>query len=412
MYFLYNIAIFAASFSLKILAFFNPKIKLFVDGRKDTFSYLEQGIVKDDRIVWFHCASLGEFEQGRPLIEALKTKFPKHKIVLSFFSPSGYEVRKKYSHADLICYLPLDSRAKVKQFLDLVNPEMAIFVKYEFWPNYLRELKRRKIPTILISGIFRKGQTFFKSYGGWMRRSLNSFEHFFVQNAASKDLLNSIDIDHVTISGDTRFDRVYTILSQDNTIAGLDQFIGAAGVLVAGSTWPQDDRMLANYVNEQAAGNQKLIIAPHVIDAPNIDRLEKLFRVKTHRYSKGFDSEVATAQVLIVDTIGLLTKLYSYGAIAYVGGGFKTGLHNVLEPATFGIPILIGPQYQKFKEAQDLVQLGGCLVVTNQEELNNRIKTLFNQQNTVEEVGLISKNYVKNNLGATDQILNYLEKRL
>ncbi len=412
MYFLYDIAIFAAAISLKIFAFFNPKIKLFVEGRKATFNYLEQGIDKSDRIVWFHCASLGEFEQGRPLIEALKNTYPKHKILLSFFSPSGYEVRKNYSHADLICYLPLDSKVKVKQFLNLVNPEMAIFVKYEFWPNYLNELKRRKIATILISGIFRKEQLFFKPYGAWMRKSLKGFEHFFVQNTASKDLLNSININNVTINGDTRFDRVYAILNQDNTIDGLDQFIGAARVLVAGSTWPQDDRILANYVNEHTAADEKFIIVPHVIDAQNIDRLEKLFRVKTHRYSKGLNGDLESAQVLIVDSIGLLTKLYSYGAIAYVGGGFKTGLHNVLEPATFGVPILIGPLYQKFKEAQDLVRLGGCLVVSDQEELNKQLKTLFKEQSVSEEIGVISKNYVKNNHGATDQILNYLEKRL
>lgn len=381
-------------------------------GRKNTFAHLEQHLSQSDRVLWFHCASLGEFEQGRPLIEKIKNQHPQFTVVLSFFSPSGYEVQKDYKYADIICYLPLDSQSNAKRFLDLVKPEIAVFVKYEFWPNFLKALRERQIKTLLISGIFRKEQLFFKGYGTWMRKSLKSFDHFFVQNDQSKKLLNNIGFENVTISGDTRFDRVYAILNQENDLEGLENFTKNAKILVAGSTWPEDEKLLVNYVNFLADKNEKFIIAPHLVDSANIDRLARLFKVKTRRYSKVSITELPEVQVLIIDSIGLLTKLYSYATIAYVGGAFKTGLHNVLEPATFGVPILIGPQYTKFEEAKELVALGACIVVSNQAELNQELKTLYLDQNWATKKGTISKNFVKNKIGATNLVLKYLESSL
>jgi len=408
-YFFYNSFVILIGWLLKPIAFFNKKISFFIAGRKETFNKLSS-IKKTDKVIWFHCASLGEFEQGRPIIENLKSQFPISKdlkIVVTFFSPSGYEVRKNYEFADVVCYLPLDTKKNAKRFLDIINPEMAVFVKYEFWPNILKELNNREINTILVSGIFRKDQKFFKKgfISNFMKNSLQTFNHFFVQDENSKNLLNSIDINNVTISGDTRFDRVYEITKQDNTIDFIANFVQNKHILVAGSTWKKDEELLVDYINNQASNNEKFIIAPHNIK--NINELKDQFTKDVTLYSDKEKND--NAQVFIVDTIGILTKIYSYADVAYIGGGFEKGIHNILEPATFGVPIIIGPKYKKFNEAVELVNLKGCFVVNNNSELFS-ILDEFKKPDFINNTKIITNNYVINNLGATQCILSYIKK--
>lgn len=411
MYFLYDILILVAGFLLKIAAYFNKKIKLFIDGRKQTFFKLQQAISETDEVIWMHCASLGEFEQGRPIIEELKIKFPTKKVVLTFFSPSGYEVRKNYEYADVVCYLPLDSKQNAKRFLQLVHPQLAIFVKYEFWPNLLKGLKIGHIETLLISGIFRENQSFFNWYGGWIRNSLTTFSHFFVQDENSKQLLRSIDFNNVTVSGDTRFDRVFEITHQNNKLPFIAEFIDNKYTLVAGSTWKEDETMLVDYINNKASENEKFIIAPHNINAKVIAELKNSISKKVVLFSEKGANTLSNNQVFIIDTVGILTKIYSYATIAYVGGGFtKTGVHNVLEPATFGVPILIGPNYHKFNEAIDLVKNKACFAVDNSKELSLHLEQFFQSNEMRLKTGESAKKYVLDKTGATAKILNYLEK--
>ena len=392
------------------MANFNKKIKLFVDGRKETFSKISE--LKNQKTIWFHVASLGEFEQARPIIEELKNTHSNYKILVTFFSPSGYEVRKNYKLADVICYLPLDSKKNAKQFIETVNPKLAIFVKYEFWPNFLNELKHKEILTILVSGILREKQLFFKSYGGFMRNSLHAFHHFFVQNEASKELLASINFNNVTVAGDTRFDRVSKILEQDNSLDFITQFKDNKYTVVAGSTWPEDEALLINYINNNALENEKFIIAPHNINNEAIVQLKKAFTKKTVLYSDKEHKKLGNYQVLIIDTIGILTKVYASANLAYVGGGLKTGLHNILEPATFGIPVIIGDKFSKFKEAVDLVKIGGCISIQNQKEFTENLLQLRDDKNYRTLTGTINKKYIEDNLGATKQIMNYLKTQL
>ncbi|MDX1828511.1 MAG: glycosyltransferase N-terminal domain-containing protein [Lutibacter sp.] len=410
MYFLYNIAVTIVQFLLKIIAIFNSKISLFVNGRKETLLKLKQAISKNDNVFWFHCASLGEFEQGRPIIERIKIENPKLKIVVTFFSPSGYEVRKNYKIADVVCYLPLDTKKNVQLFLDAIHPEFAFFVKYEFWPNYLKELKKRNIKTLLISGIFRKNQMFFKFYGSWMRKSLKAFTQFFVQEENSKRLLNSINFNNVKVSGDTRFDRVFEITNQNNELKFINEFKNDSKVLVAGSTWKDDEIMLVNYINKEALNNEKFIIAPHNIHSQDIQKLKNEIKKPVVLYSEMKGENLQNFQVFIVDTIGILTKIYSYATVAYVGGGFtKTGVHNVLEPATFGVPIIIGPNFNKFKEAVELVESKSCFVANNSEKLSLHLKKIFLQNEIRELAGNTAKKYVEERTGATAKILKYLK---
>jgi len=410
MFFFYNIVLSLVGFLLKIVAIFNKKINLFVNGRKDTFKRLSTQISKKENVIWFHCASLGEFEQGRPLIENYKSQYPDHKILVTFFSPSGYEIRKNYKFADVVTYLPLDTKANAKKFIEIVNPQLAIFVKYEFWPNILKELKSKDIQTILVSGIFRKNQAFFKWYGGWMKKSLQSFNHFFVQNKTSQELLNSIGFHNSTLSGDTRFDRVFEITKQDNKIAAIENFINNKLTLVAGSTWKKDEKLLLNYINNHANENEKFIIAPHNINHNDIAVLKNSFTKKTLLFSDISTEKIKNDQVLIIDSIGLLTKIYSYANIAYVGGGFGTGIHNILEPATFGTPIFIGPNYQKFNEAKELVNLGTCTVINSSAELNAELKVAFSNNAIRMQKGNLAKDYIISNTGATQRIMQYIEK--
>jgi 3-deoxy-D-manno-octulosonic-acid transferase len=411
MYFIYSTLIFIATFILKIIALFNKKIHLFVEGRKETFPKLKSAISKNDKVIWMHCASLGEFEQGRPLIEKLKEKYPTHKLVLTFFSPSGYEVRKNYKLVDVVCYLPLDSLKNAKDFLTIVHPELAIFVKYEFWPNFLKELKNQQIKTILVSGIFRNNQSFFKWYGSWMRKSLQAFSYFFVQDSNSKKLLNSIHFKNVTVSGDTRFDRVFEITKQNNKLSFIAKFKDNKQTLVAGSTWKEDEDLLVNFINNKASENEKFIIAPHNIKQSDIHNLKNAIIKKTVLFSEMSNKNLNEYQVFIIDTVGILTKIYSYAEIAYVGGGYtKSGVHNILEPATFGVPIIIGPNYQKFNEVIDLVEKKACFTVNNSQKLSVLLTQLFNNKQKRENAGSKALNYVVDKTGATLKILNYLEQ--
>ena len=406
MLFLYNLVVLTTGFFLKIVALFSPKIKLFVDGRKNVFAILEEKIKPEDKTIWFHSASLGEYEQGLPVIEKIKEQYPLHKIIVTFFSPSGYEVRKNNNVADITVYLPLDTKNNAKKFLKLVHPELAFFIKYEFWLNYLKELKKLKTPTYLISGIFRDEQMFFKWYGGFYRKALETFTYFFVQNEDSKLKIESIGFRNVIVSGDTRFDRVNAILDRDNSLEFIETFKNNQPTIVIGSSWPKDEALLIDYINESPE-NIKFVIAPHNIKAEQIENLKSAITKKTVLYSEKENKNLADYNVFIIDTVGLLTKIYSYGTIAYVGGGFgNPGIHNILEPATFGIPIVIGPNYAKFAEAIELVNLGGCMVITNIEELKQTFDRLLSDENFLNKKGGICKSYIQQNKGATNTIIN------
>ncbi|SDX35424.1 3-deoxy-D-manno-octulosonic acid transferase [Flavobacterium degerlachei] len=408
MLFLYNIVIQFTGFLLNFVALFNLKIKLFVEGRKNVFTSLEQKIKATDKTIWFHAASLGEYEQGLPVIEKIKTEYPSHKIVVTFFSPSGYEVRKNNTVADVTVYLPLDTKSNARKFLKIVHPEMAFFIKYEYWLNYLNELKTTKTPTYLISGIFRENQMFFKWYGGFYRKALNSFTYFFVQNEASKKLLLQLGKSNVAISGDTRFDRVAAILEKDNSLEYISQFKNNTLTIVVGSSWPKDEALLLDFINKNEF-NVKFIIAPHNIKDNQIELLKSGITKKTVLFSEMKGKNLADFDVFIIDTIGILTKIYSYADIAYVGGGFgNPGVHNLLEPATYGVPIVIGPNYSHFAEASALVNMGGCVSISTKKELNDNFKDLILNDAIRSEKGHICSTFVLMNKGATNIIMKTL----
>jgi len=408
MLFLYNIIVLFAAQVIKILALFSPKMNLFVDGRKEVFSKIREKIKLSDQTIWFHAASLGEYEQGLPVIEKIKIQYPNHKIVATFFSPSGYEVRKNNTVADVTVYLPLDTKSNAQKFIESIHPEMVFFIKYEYWPNYLNELKNRNIKTYLISGIFREKQAFFKWYGGFYRNALKTFEYFFVQNDSSKKLLQSIGFNNVKVSGDTRFDRVVSILERDNSLGFIEQFKNNQTTIVIGSSWPKDENLLVNYINN-SADNVKFIIAPHNIKPEQIQELKNSITQKTVLFSEKEHHNLANFQVFIIDTIGILTKIYSYADIAYVGGGYgNPGVHNILEPATFGVPIVIGPNYSHFAEATALVHQSGCISISNQNELNDAFNLLLHNEDERHEKGHICSTFVQMNKGATDIILNHI----
>ena len=391
-----------------MVALFSPKIKLFVEGRKTVFQSLESKISSSDKSIWFHAASLGEFEQGLPVMEKIKKEFPNHKIVVTFFSPSGYEVRKNNSIADVTVYLPLDTKSNAQKFLKLVHPDLVFFIKYEYWPNYLNELKTLNIKTYLISGIFRENQAFFQWYGGFYRNALKAFDYFFVQNESSKLLLQKLGYKNVKISGDTRFDRVVSILERDNSLDFIKQFKNNTITIVIGSSWPKDESLLVNYIN-QTNEKVKFIIAPHNIKVEQIQELKNSIIKKTILFSEKENTDLSSYDVLIVDTIGILTKIYSYADIAYVGGGFgNPGVHNILEPATFGIPIIVGPNYSHFAEAVALVHQEGCISIANQNELNDTFSNLISNEDIRLEKGHICSTFVQMNKGATGVILKHI----
>ncbi|NER12751.1 3-deoxy-D-manno-octulosonic acid transferase [Leptobacterium flavescens] len=409
MSFIYNLLIYIVGFFLKIASFFNKKLRLFVDGRKTVFQSLSEHIDPADKLIWFHTASLGEFEQGLPIIERIKQEYPDLKILLTFFSPSGYEVKKNHKAADIITYLPLDTKKNARKFLDLTRPQLAVFIKYEFWPNYLSELRQREVPTLLVSGIFRKKQSFFKPYGAFMRKALRSFDHFFVQDQNSKELLNSIGFSNITISGDTRFDRVNEILSRDNSLPFIEEFKQDRLCIVAGSSWPEDEALLVDFINRSDSEKIKFVIAPHNIKPAQISQLSSAIEKKTVLFSEMEGKDLSSFDVFIADTIGILTKIYSYADIAYVGGGMgNSGLHNTLEPAVFGIPVVIGKNYSNFKEATDLVKLGGIVSISNGNSFNDQLSQLTENREYREKCGKICGDYVSENTGASIQILSYI----
>jgi 3-deoxy-D-manno-octulosonic-acid transferase len=408
MSFIYNFILLFVSQILNILALFSPKLNLFVRGRKSVFETLKNKIQATDKTIWFHAASLGEYEQGLPVIEKVKEKYPNHKIILTFFSPSGYEVRKNNTIADVTIYLPLDTISNAKQFLKVVHPEMVFFIKYEFWPNYLNELKNQNIKTYLISGIFREKQAFFKWYGGFYRNALKTFDYFFVQNDSSKTLLQSIGFNNVKVSGDTRFDRVVTILEKDNTLDFIAAFKNNQPTIVIGSSWPKDEELLINYINNSAE-SVKFIIAPHNIKAEQIKNIKSQITKSSVLFSEKDTVDVSNNSVFVIDTIGILTKIYSYADIAYVGGGFgNPGVHNILEPATFGIPVVIGPNYSHFSEATALVNLEGCMTIQNQTQLNEAFDLLLQNEDERLEKGHICSTFVQMNKGATQTIMLHI----
>jgi 3-deoxy-D-manno-octulosonic-acid transferase len=412
MLFLYNLIIIFASQVVKLLALFSPKMKLFVDGRKEVFSILKSKINTTDKTIWFHAASLGEYEQGLPVIEKIKVQYPNHKIVVTFFSPSGYEVRKNNTVADATVYLPLDTKSNAQKFIKAINPELVFFIKYEYWPNYLNKLKKLEIKTYLISGIFRENQAFFKWYGGFYRNALKTFDYFFVQNESSKNLIQSIGFNNVKISGDTRFDRVIAILERDNSLDFIEQFKDNKTTIVIGSSWPKDENLLVNYINN-AQSNLKFIIAPHNIKSEQIANLKSQITKSTILFSENVETRHALSiqekNVFIIDTIGILTKIYSYADIAYVGGGFgNPGVHNILEPATFGVPIVIGPNYSHFAEAIALVHQEGCVSISNQNELDEAFDNLISNEDVRHEKGHICSTFVQMNKGATEVILKHI----
>ena len=404
---IYNFAVQLSALFLKLIALFHPKIKLFVDGRKEVMSYLKKNISEGDSIIWVHTASLGEFEQGLPIIEQLKKNYPEYRILVTFFSPSGYEVKKNTAAADVVTYLPMDTKKNAIKFLDLVNPKLVIFVKYEIWPNYLRSLSQRNIPTLLISALFKENQIYFKSYGGFMRKALHNFTHIFVQDTKSIELLSKINIKNTAISGDTRFDRVIEILERDNNLAFMENFKNGAKTLVAGSTWPDDEEVLVPYINT-GESSLKFVLAPHNIKPEHINKLKSSINKKTILYSELENKDLSAYEVLIIDTIGLLTKIYSYAEISYVGGGFATGLHNTLEPAVYGIPVIIGPSFKGFKEAEDLVNKGGVLVVKSPAEFFTLVNNLLKDEEHLKRTGDINSTYVSENKGASIQIMAYV----
>ncbi|CAA0141200.1 3-deoxy-D-manno-octulosonic acid transferase [Tenacibaculum maritimum] len=406
----YTPLLYLASMLINFLAIFNKKLALFVNGRKESFEKLAV-FKKKDKVIWLHAASLGEFEQGRPIIEQIKMYFPEYKILVTFFSPSGYEVRKDYKLADVVCYLPIDTPKNMKKFIRKVNPKIAIIIKYEFWPNLLNELYNTQTTTLLVSGIFRKNQIFFKWYGAFMRKSLKAFQHFFVQNNTSKKLLEEINFNNVSVSGDTRFDRVFEILQQQNELKFVNSFKNNTYTIVAGSTWKEDEELLVNYINNNASSDEKFIIAPHNINPKDILNLKKSINKPTVVFSEKEGKNIANYQVLIINTIGLLTKIYSYADTAYVGGGLATGLHNILEPATYGIPITFGGiKYKKFQEAIDLLELKGATIVTNKEDFSSTFATLKQNTSLRTDMGKINKKYIQDNVGATNSIMAYISK--
>ena len=406
-YFIYNLLTVLVWPFLKIIGLFNAKIRLFVTGRQQVFQILETQIDLNDKVIWMHAASLGEYEQGLPILEQLKKEFPAFKILLTFFSPSGFEVKKNSAPADVITYLPLDSRANAERFVELVHPALAIFIKYEVWPNHLRALQKRGIPSLLVSALFLKRQIYFKWYGGFMRNSLQAFHHFFVQDKNAMDLLQSIHITNVTVSGDTRFDRVSEILKKNNHLDFMEAFKQDKICIVAGSTWPEDEKILVPYLNS-APKSLRFVIAPHTMKPSHMEKLIRAISKPVIKYSELGTTTLDGMEILIIDTIGMLTKIYSYADVAYVGGGFATGLHNTLEPAVYGIPVVIGPKYEGFKEAEELVARRGILPISDTTTFSNTMSRLLNDPSLQAKIGEINTQYIQKNQGATQGVMEHV----
>lgn len=400
---LYTIVIILFTWMVQLAALFNHKAWLWVKGRKKWRKKLKEGISGQGKTFWIHCASLGEFEQGRPVIEMIKKLTPEIKILVTFFSPSGYEIRKDWPLADYICYLPADTRRNASVFIDIVKPSMVIFIKYEFWANYISEIRKQEIPLYLVSSIFRADQHFFRWYGGFSRKILKNFTHIFVQDESSMQLLQSIKIKDVTISGDTRFDRVARIMESPENIPQIEKFRKGEKLFLAGSSWKADEEIITRYINKYP-GRMKWIFAPHEIDDSNIGRLERLLNVSYLRFSR-FNEASADARVLIMDNIGMLAKAYRYACISAIGGGFGDGIHSILEPACWGIPILFGPNHLKFREAADLISENGAFTFRNYEEFEKILDRLIEDETEYRRASKATSDYVRINTGATQKIV-------
>ena len=402
----YNLAIILYDIAVHLVAPFSRKPRKMMTGHWVVYELLRQQLEKDARYIWFHAASLGEFEQGRPLIEKIRAKYPDYRILLTFFSPSGYEVRKNYRGADIVCYLPFDKPRNVRKFLDLVNPCMAFFIKYEFWKNYLDELHKRRIPVYSVSSIFRRGQIFFKWYGGTYRNVLRNFDHIFVQNERSKRYLAKIGINRVTVVGDTRFDRVLQIREEAKDLPLVELFKNNTMTFVAGSSWQPDEDLFIEYFNQHP--EVKRIIAPHVIDENHLVEIIRKLKRPYVRYTRADEKNVRKADCLIIDCFGLLSSIYRYGEIAYIGGGFGVGIHNTLEAAVYGIPVIFGPKYQKFQEAVQLLEAKGGFSVKSYEELKALLDRMLEDESFLRETGTNAGTYVTGNAGATDKVLGMI----
>ena len=397
---IYDFCIALYSGLLSVVALWNKKAKQWVAGRKNIFERMSAAIAPSDRVVWIHVASLGEFEQGRPIIEEIRRQHPGYKILLTFFSPSGYEIRKNYDGADYIFYLPADTLSNVKRFLDIAHPEIAVFVKYEFWLNYLTQLKKRGVRSYLVSAIFRRDSVFFRNYGSMWREALDAFDQMFVQNDESRELLHSIGFDNVIVAGDTRFDRVAAIAKAAKPVEIVAKFKGESQLFVAGSTWGPDEDILIPLVNENP--QIKFVIAPHEMDEARIGKILASTKCGAVRYTEcNEQTDFSKAQVLVLDTIGILSSVYGYASWSYIGGGFGVGIHNTLEAATFGLPIAFGPNYEKFKEARDMVALGAATSVKSADELRDWFAPLRDDTEHLARTSAIAKSYTAKNQGAT-----------
>ena len=402
---MYTFFIYLFSIIVRIVALFgHVKAKLLAEGQKQVWKQIHEKLQPGERRIWIHSSSVGEFEQGRPLMEDIRAKFPEYKILVTFFSSSGYELRKNYSGADYIFYLPFDTRNNARNFVKLVNPEIVYFIKYEFWRNYLKVISRQHIPLYLVSAHFRPGQVFFKWYGGWYRKLLASFTHFFVQNESSKELLAGIGFTNVTVTGDTRCDRVSRIANQAIQTPEVEMFVNGQACIVAGSTWPADEDLLTHYINSKEQ-NIKWIFAPHELHENQINNLMNAVRIKAVRFSQLKGKSPSDYQLLVIDNIGMLSSLYRYATAAYIGGGLNKGIHNILEAAVYGIPVFFGPVHKKFQEAVDLVAQGGAVTVSNCDEFTSKLDFLLEHPDKLKQMGDIAGSFVASGQGATLKVL-------
>jgi 3-deoxy-D-manno-octulosonic-acid transferase len=400
---LYNIGVSVYYFIVYIVSLYKNKAKLWIKGRTG------QRVQQLNSSIWFHFASLGEFEQGRPVLEAVKSQYPQHPIVITFFSPSGYEPRKNTPLADAVYYLPLDRAANAQKFISTINPVIAVFTKYEYWYHFFNELHKQHVPLYIISGIFRPGQVFFKWYGGLHRKMLKMVTWFFVQDIPSKHLLHDAGITNVTISGDTRFDRVWANMQQPKSLKFVAEFKNNQKLFIAGSTWPEDEKLIAGLITQYP--DWKFIIAPHEVGEDKINGLVNLLPKETTVKFSNISNLKSNISCLIIDNIGLLSSLYQFADIAYIGGGFGAGIHNTLEAAAFGMPVIFGPRYDKFKEARDLVEVKAGFSINGQEELNRVAGQLMTDDIARDAAAVTAKNYVRQNIGATDAIIQYIKER-
>jgi 3-deoxy-D-manno-octulosonic-acid transferase len=400
---IYNLAMYILELGVKLAALFSDKPAKMVKGYREVFDLLQRKIDRNAQYIWFHAASLGEFEQGRPLIERIRKEYPQYKILQTFFSPSGYEVRKNYDGADIVCYLPIDTPSNVKKFVDLVNPCMVFFVKYEFWQNYLNTLNKKGVPVYSVSSIFRPNQIFFRWYGKGYQQVLKTFAHLFVQNEESKQLLAGIGVNNTTVVGDTRFDRVLDICAAAKQLPLVQKFKGDVLTFVAGSSWGPDEDIFIKYFN--AHPEMKLIIAPHVVNDSHLKEIESKLQRSCVRYTKATEENVQQADCLIIDCYGLLSSIYRYGEISYIGGGFGVGIHNVLEAAVYGIPVIFGPNNKKFREAQHLLANKGGFEINDYEDFEQLMNRFLGDEAYLKQSGKAAGDYVKGNAGAMEKIM-------